>query len=240
VQKRVFVYNASPKAHGSSCQRIIDEILDSLEQKTPFHFLVTKRSPNNTSISTCRSCLNCFNGYECNLFDDLSQVKKEIENSDIVILATPVYAHNVTGNLKNLIDRICYWTHIMHLKGRLGICIVTSSSNGEKYVAEYLKKIMEYMGLLVIDTIAIPIDVYSEDAVCSILETKKNSICKKITNSHFLASPQQEKFYSDQKKAVKSQPPGSFEKEYWKNHGYFELNTFMQVFRKYYNNKHSL
>lgn len=47
----------------------------------------------------------------CPLRDDVSEIKKKIDDADIIILASPVYVEDVSGLLKNWIDRMAFVCH---------------------------------------------------------------------------------------------------------------------------------
>ncbi len=56
-------------------------------------------------------CLGCFNCWlrtpgECVQKDDMEWLKPKIREADIRIYASPVYCYGITGQLKNLIDRM--------------------------------------------------------------------------------------------------------------------------------------
>jgi putative NADPH-quinone reductase len=61
---------------------------------------------------TCRGCQGCQGCYACKkgldhcvLNDDLTEVLDAVANSDLVVLATPVYYGDITAQLKGFIDR---------------------------------------------------------------------------------------------------------------------------------------
>lgn len=61
---------------------------------------------NNLNYRGCQGCYACKTGSEiCVLKDDLRDVLAAVSAADLVLLATPVYYGDVTGQLKNYIDR---------------------------------------------------------------------------------------------------------------------------------------
>ncbi|MCG4715535.1 NAD(P)H-dependent oxidoreductase, partial [Faecalibacillus intestinalis] len=75
-------------------------------------------SLSDYDIELCKGCLSCFMGKECKLNDDFRKIKYAMLDADIVIFVSPVFAHNVTGGVKNIIDRLASWTHYMPLAGK--------------------------------------------------------------------------------------------------------------------------
>ncbi|WP_291560788.1 MULTISPECIES: flavodoxin family protein [unclassified Clostridium] len=61
----------------------------------------------------CKGCFTCISKGEwfCPLKDDKESIEQEILNSDGVILSSPGYALNVSGLMKNFIDRFAHSLH---------------------------------------------------------------------------------------------------------------------------------
>lgn len=109
-------------------------------------------------IELCKGCCACFKTGDCLIDDDMKFLKEKLLKADHIIFITPVYAHNVTGLLKNFIDRTSNWLHIFGLLGKTSSTIVVSSSNGNVYVSEYLKKTLEFYGTIYIGNLNITVD----------------------------------------------------------------------------------
>lgn len=65
------------------------EIIDAVENK----------------VSPCTGCLYCEKTGNCIIKDDMQEIYKKVEESDIIIIASPVYFASVTAQLKAMIDR---------------------------------------------------------------------------------------------------------------------------------------
>lgn len=59
-------------------------------------------------ISPCQGCIKCWTKTpgSCVLKDDMAGLLEKFMRSDLVVMATPVYAHNVNGIMKNFLDRL--------------------------------------------------------------------------------------------------------------------------------------
>jgi multimeric flavodoxin WrbA len=59
-------------------------------------------------VRPCTGCFECFSDKSgrCPIRDDMSWLIQKFIGSDIVVLATPIYMDNVTGLMKNFIDRL--------------------------------------------------------------------------------------------------------------------------------------
>jgi len=64
-------------------------------------------------MEMCRGCFACFSkGKEfCPLKDDKPEIERKLLESDGVIQISPGYAWNVSGLMKNFIDRFAYTLH---------------------------------------------------------------------------------------------------------------------------------
>ena len=67
---------------------------------------MTTHSLNNLTFKGCQACDGCKNKSEvCVLKDDLTPVLNDIHESDVVIMATPVYWGDISSQMKGLFDR---------------------------------------------------------------------------------------------------------------------------------------
>lgn len=78
--------------------------------------------------------------------DDISLLENKILSSDIFIVASPVYLHYMSGDLKMILDRLSWWAHTLRLQGKPVVVLSTNGSNGETSVTEPLSEIMTVMG----------------------------------------------------------------------------------------------
>jgi len=61
---------------------------------------------NNLSYRGCQACYMCKTKVDhCILEDDLSPVLEAVKKTDILVMATPVYFGNISGQLKTFFDR---------------------------------------------------------------------------------------------------------------------------------------
>jgi len=59
-------------------------------------------------IHSCAACFSCWlkTPGKCALHDDMAELLSKCEASDIIVFATPLYVDNVTGLMKNFMDRM--------------------------------------------------------------------------------------------------------------------------------------
>lgn len=101
---------------------------------------------NDYDISYCIGCRNCFKFGSCVFNDDYDKIREKILKNDVILFASPVYYHAVTGKFKSFIDRSSLYAHLLGFAGKLSFTITSSFSNGEDQVSEYLSKFANYSG----------------------------------------------------------------------------------------------
>ncbi len=57
------------------------------------------------NIKFCKGCLTCYTKPGCTIKDDMESILSKILESDVLVLGTPNYYENVSGLMKNFIDR---------------------------------------------------------------------------------------------------------------------------------------
>lgn len=91
-------------------------------------------------IESCRGCKRCFDRGEelCPLKDDRDLLVGKIEASDGVVFATPNYSFQVSGLMKNFLDRLGYLFHRPRFFGKTFTSIVAQGIYGGEKIARYL------------------------------------------------------------------------------------------------------
>lgn len=109
------------------------------------------------TLKNCRGCKICFKVGKCiyENKDDINIIKNKIMESDLIIISTPVFIDNISGNLKTLFDRLSYWFHVMPLIGKNCIIIISTYRSGIDDVTKYLYKILTYLGLEIVGIITL-------------------------------------------------------------------------------------
>ena len=140
--KKIVVLNGSRRKKRNTTT-FIKAILEKLPKE---EFLIEYIFPQDFRISLCKGCGNCFEKANCIINDELSILQHKILESDLFVIASPVYLHYMTADLKVILDRCSWWTHTLRLQGKPVIVLSTCDSNGHKKVINALGEIMTYMG----------------------------------------------------------------------------------------------
>lgn len=78
----------------------------------------------NKKIEHCAGCLYCDEHKKCAIQDDMQGLYGKIQNADLIIIGTPNYFDNVSGLMKDFIDRTNPFYETDKLKGKKLITVV--------------------------------------------------------------------------------------------------------------------
>lgn len=245
---RIFVYSGSRNLH-STTQIIAMELVKTIAERTQARVVVDEYTGYNTHMEECIGCTQCFIRGSCGMDgkDDMNEIRKKMLAADCIIMGSPVYFHAVSGNMKKLVDRLSYWTHTMELTGKLGIVIATSGGNGLNYVSEYLKKFMDYLGIINVGIIkaATYYDSYMKEN--QVLESIRPKLlqCAQGVNRYALEgyiphpSELQRKvfrMYNQKYMELEAYQDDIAEVRKWFAHGYLSYQEYDDVIEKLYQN----
>ena len=90
----------SPRKKGNS-ETLTNQVIAELEGR---HTVTTLRL-NPLDISPCQGCGGCNKSGTCVIDDDMTPLYQQVDEADRLLLATPVYFYNVSGQMKCFIDR---------------------------------------------------------------------------------------------------------------------------------------
>ncbi len=138
---KVTVINGNAR-HGSTWHST-DAIIQELSryggvEKT--EFMLPKDMPH-----FCVGCYSCFYKGEqaCPHAQSVQPIARAILDADLVILTSPVYAMDVTGQMKALLDHLCYmWmSHRPNPRmfGKVGLTVATTAGAGLGHTGKTLR-----------------------------------------------------------------------------------------------------
>lgn len=154
--KKIVALMGSPRKNGNTAT-IIDEILkgarDAGAEASLFHLI-------DMNIKPCVACYYCRKNEGCSIKDDMQAVYEAIKNADAVIMGSPVYMFQVTGQMKMLMDRL-----YPLLSGENGIydlrygkkqtvTVYSQGADDSNYFQEYFvynQKVLDLLGLEAVD-----------------------------------------------------------------------------------------
>ena len=146
MNKFLFI-SGSPRK--GNTEYILSKVFDAVEGEKE---LILLREKN---IKHCLGCLSCDKTKKCAITDDMTDIYSKIENANVIVLGTPNYYDNVSGLLKDFIDRTNPFYNTGKLKNKKLIAIVVGGGKIEdtKFVAnEILKNFAEAHEMNLVDS----------------------------------------------------------------------------------------
>ena len=122
---------------------------------------------SDLSLATCVGCHAClFHGVDkCPLPDSIRDTLEAMVLADGIVFVSPVYVSQVTGLMKNFIDRFSFLCHRPGLHGQHGMVISTTGVMGLKGVLKYMGDVAASWGIRSVTRLgmATPPDISEED-----------------------------------------------------------------------------
>lgn len=213
------------------------KLLVHLKEKLNTDININIYNLHDFKIDYCNGCLTCSKDGNCPVKDDMDFLRTEMIKSDIIVLASPVYIHNISGIMKTFLDRLCVWNHTMRLAGKKGIILTTTSSSGDIQVRNYLKNILLNMGAVSIGDFNIfvdsPKELYVDYEENSIIEDSVSKIIDKIKNHDIISSLIHEVIFNNLKKSINSVIENNYTKNYevcfWENNDLINYDSFKEL-----------
>ena len=167
--------------HKGSTYHIASKISEKLsEEDTIIHeYFMPKDTPN-----FCVGCFQCIQKGEeyCPQADKVQVILASMLRSDIIIIDSPKYCFEMTGQLKTLFDHLAYiWmshrprTEMFH---KIGIVVSTAAGGGAGSVTKSLKRQLFWWGVPTIYRINFNVNAKSW---VEVTEKVKQKIDKKVT-----------------------------------------------------------
>lgn len=139
---KIMIVNGSPRKNGATAQ-ILYEMNRQLEQYSNVDVEMVHVA--DLELKYCAGCGVCYKKGACIYQDDLEKLSQKIRDADGVILGSPTYASNVSGQMKVVIDR-GHFVMEQLLYGKYAVSVVTYENYGGKDCAKVLNRLLAYSG----------------------------------------------------------------------------------------------
>ncbi len=156
---KITVINGNMR-YGSTwhCTHEIIEELQKQVQTDVTEFSLPKDMPH-----FCNGCFSCiYNGEDtCPHNACIKPLVNAMIASDLIILASPVYGFDVSGQMKALIDHLCYmWmSHRPNpeMFQKVGLTVTTSAGAGLRHTTKTMKNSLVFWGIKKVYTFKFPV-----------------------------------------------------------------------------------
>lgn len=99
--KKVLIISTSLRNNSNSELLANQFYKGALSSNNDVEYLTLK----DKKINYCLGCLACQKIHHCVIKDDVSEIIKKINDSDVVVFASPIYFYEMAGQMKTLLDR---------------------------------------------------------------------------------------------------------------------------------------
>jgi multimeric flavodoxin WrbA len=145
----------SPRRNGNT-EILVDEVLEAAKENGA---VVNKVILSKLDIAPCRACDYCRKKGKCVQEDDMVELFAQIEESDVLVLGTPIYWWGPTAQFKAFLDRwySVYDTEIFKEKETvLVIPLEDTTESTYNPILNMFKAIMEYLHMTHVGTVLAP------------------------------------------------------------------------------------
>ncbi|NMC57105.1 MAG: flavodoxin family protein [Eubacteriaceae bacterium] len=216
------------------CADAVMQQLNKYDETEVTEFFLPKDMPN-----FCIGCYSCFyNGeHTCPHNEYIKPIVNAILESDLIVLTSPVYAFDVSGQMKTFLDHLCYmWlSHRPNPKmfDKIALTISTTAGAGLGHTQKTMKSSLKYWGVKKIFSYATPVSAMKWSDVS---EKKKEKIdkdtkalaakiAKSVKNAQKLHNPLFRSFFFNLMKGMqKKNDWNKTDRNHWESLGWLNGN----------------
>lgn len=147
----------------------------------------------------CCGCTNCFVDSEkkCPHYEKLLPITNAIDEADLLIFASPVYAYHASASMKALLDHYAYRWMVHSPEGSMftkqAVCISTAAGAGMKSTIKDMVDSLWYWGVAKIYKYGIAVSATSFETISEKkkkkIEKKTDSLAKKVVRRNGKVKP---------------------------------------------------
>ena len=139
---KILIINGSPRKNGATAL-ILNEFDRLLRRKANVEIQYIHVA--DIHLNYCIGCGKCYQNGKCVFEDDMENLSLEISKADGIILGSPTYASNISGQMKTMIDRGHFIIEQL-LYGKYAISVSTYENYGGKETLKVLNRLLSYSG----------------------------------------------------------------------------------------------
>ena len=148
---KIIIINGSHRKNGAT-SLILHEMYQKL--KTYPNVEIQFYNVADLTLNYCIGCCKCYKNGQCIFNDDIEKLSQNIETADGIIIGSPTYVSNVSGQMKVLLDRGHFVIEQL-LFGKYAVSVSTYENYGGKDTAQILNKLLCYSGGTISDSLVI-------------------------------------------------------------------------------------
>lgn len=157
--KEAGIFIGSPRKNGNTA--ILSRWMSASFEEAQVH--ATEYFLYDYNIKPCIDCRKCKKDtMECVYIDSSAELYRAMENSDVIVFATPIYWYSPTATTKLLMDRLRPFYGNNRLQGKKMAALLIAGSGGEDctFSDQIFRRTAETLGMQYIGSI--PFEAYNE------------------------------------------------------------------------------
>ena len=147
MPKKIVILNGSPRKTGNT-STLVKAFTEGAESTGN---IVTEFFLNSMDIHGCKGCFGGHSSRECPCVqkDGMAQIYPAVKDCDVVVLATPLYYWNMSGQLRTAFDRLFALEegdgNLLRGNGRSSALLMAAEGHGFDDAVLYYDHLMEHL-----------------------------------------------------------------------------------------------
>lgn len=145
--KKIIILNGSPRKKGNTSALAAEFTRGAKEAG----HTVTEFFLDSMDIHGCKGCFGGHSSRECPCVqkDDMMQIYPAVKVCDVIVLATPLYYWNMSGQIRTAVDRLFALEegdgNLLRGHGRASALLMAAEGHGFEDVLAYYGHLMEHL-----------------------------------------------------------------------------------------------
>ena len=147
MSKKIVILNGSPRKSGNTSE-LVKAFTEGAESagNTVTEFFLDKMN-----INGCKGCFGGHSNKECPCVqqDDMNEIYPVVKECDVIVLATPLYYWNMSGQIRTAIDRLFALEegdgNLLRGNSRACALLMAAEGHGFDDVLLYYEHLMEHL-----------------------------------------------------------------------------------------------
>ena len=147
MSKKIVILNGSPRKAGNTAALTAQFTKGAKEAGNA----VTEFFLDGMDIHGCKGCFGGHSSRECPCVqrDDMDKIYPAVKECDVIVLATPLYYWNMSGQIRTAVDRLFALEegdgNLLRGHGRASALLMAAEGNGFEDVLLYYDHLMEHL-----------------------------------------------------------------------------------------------
>ena len=142
---KILIIHGSPRR--GNTWKILNKVKEKINEEIDADYEIIELS--KMKITMCTGCFNCILKSEekCPHYESIKYINDKITWCDAMIITSPVYSLQISGQLKNFIDHMSYNFHRPKYFNKKALIITTTGGVRAKEIANYIKEVLTFWGI---------------------------------------------------------------------------------------------